>query len=94
MKFGTNTNTATSGSGRPCFLGELILSAGPVAGALPANGELLTVSKFPALFNLFGTTYGGDGKVFFGVPDMRSVAPNGFTYAVCVVGTTPTITSF
>lgn len=94
VKFGTNTNTATSGSGRACFLGELILSAGPVAGGLPANGELLQVSKFPALFSLFGTTFGGDGKVFFGVPDMRSVTPNGFNYSVCVVGTTPTITSF
>jgi Phage Tail Collar Domain/Collagen triple helix repeat (20 copies) len=93
-KLGTNTNNAAGGTGRTCFLGEIILSAGPIAGALPANGELIQVTKYNGLFQLLGTTYGGDGKLFFGVPDLRPAAPNGLTYSICVIGSTPTITSF
>ncbi|MFI5020211.1 MAG: phage tail protein [Alphaproteobacteria bacterium] len=39
------------------------------------NGQLLPISQFDALYNLLGTTYGGDGQTTFGVPDLRGRAP-------------------
>lgn len=43
------------------------------------NGQLLSVSEYPALFALLGTTYGGDGQVNFALPDLRSrVAVGGY----------------
>lgn len=88
--FGTNTNTASSGLSRACFLGEIMLSSGPVAGSLPASGQLVSVAKFLSLFQVIGTTYGGDGKTTFGIPDLRAAAPNGLTYSICVIGQAPT----
>ncbi len=35
------------------------------------NGSLLAISSNPALFSLLGTTYGGDGRTTFAVPDLR-----------------------
>ncbi len=47
------------------------------------NGQLLPINQNQALFSLLGTTYGGDGRVNFGLPDLRSRMPihqgNGFT---------------
>jgi microcystin-dependent protein len=55
---------------------------------MPASGQLLQISKFGALFQVLGTRYGGDGKTTFGIPDLRSTAPNGLTYAICTAGVT------
>jgi|SRR6185312_14514188 len=48
-----------------------------------ANGQLLPINQNQALFSLLGTTYGGDGRVNFALPDLRSRVPismgNGFT---------------
>jgi hypothetical protein len=85
-KFGTNTNTAASGISRTCFFGEIMLSAGPIAGQLPANGQLLPIIRYTSLFQVLGTKYGGDGVTTFGVPDLRAFAPNGLTYSICVSG--------
>jgi microcystin-dependent protein len=38
-------------------------------------GQLLAISQFDALYNLIGTTYGGDGVNTFALPDMRSRVP-------------------
>ena len=35
------------------------------------HGQLLQISQFDALFSLLGTTYGGDGRVTFGLPELR-----------------------
>ena len=35
------------------------------------DGQLLSVSSNSALFSLLGTTYGGDGRTTFGLPDLR-----------------------
>lgn len=35
------------------------------------NGQLLPINQNQALFSLLGTTYGGDGRVNFGLPDLR-----------------------
>ena len=49
------------------------------------DGSLLSISENETLFNLIGTTYGGDGQSTFGVPDLRGRIPlhmgNGFTLA-------------
>ena len=92
--FGTNTNIASSGLSRQCFLGEIMLSSGPVAGSLPASGQLVSVTKFLSLFQVIGTTYGGDGTNTFGIPDLRAAAPNGLTYSICVSGFAPTKVTF
>jgi len=39
------------------------------------NGQLLPLSQNTALFSLLGTTYGGDGKSNFGLPDMQGNVP-------------------
>ena len=47
------------------------------------NGQLLAINSNQALFALLGTTYGGDGRVNFGLPDLRRRIPismgSGFT---------------
>lgn len=39
------------------------------------NGQLLAISSNQALFSILGTTYGGDGRTTFGLPDLRGRAP-------------------
>jgi hypothetical protein len=90
-RFGTDTSMARNGHGRDCTLGEIILSAGSVANGVQANGQLLPINQNTALFSLLGTLYGGNGQTTFGIPDLRSVAPNGLTYSICMQGIFPTI---
>ena len=40
-------------------------------GTLEADGRLLPINQFSALFSLLGTTYGGDGRTTFALPDLR-----------------------
>src|ERR1700761_6179849 len=56
------------------FLSEIrLMSFGfPPKGYAQCNGQLLPINQNQALFSLLGTTYGGDGRVNFGLPDMRS----------------------
>jgi len=39
------------------------------------NGQLLPINQYQALFSLLGTTYGGDGRTSFGLPDLRGRVP-------------------
>jgi microcystin-dependent protein len=59
------------------FLGEIrIMSFGfPPKGWATCDGQLLPINQNQALFSLLGTTYGGDGRVNFGLPDLRSRTP-------------------
>lgn len=41
------------------------------------DGKLLQVNQYQALFSIIGTTYGGDGKTTFALPDLRGCAPIG-----------------
>lgn len=70
-------------------MGEIILSAGAVANGIPANGQVLPINQNQALFALLGTTYGGNGRTTFALPDLRSAAPNGLTYSICLFGIFP-----
>jgi len=88
--FGTDTQRASAGRGAECTLGEVILTAGSVShGQIIANGQLLDISQNSALFSLYGTIYGGDGRTTFGIPDLGAAAPNDLTYAICVFGLYP-----
>ncbi|NNE57679.1 MAG: phage tail protein [Hellea sp.] len=44
-------------------------------GFAEANGQLLAISQYSALFSLYGTIYGGDGRTTFALPDLRSRVP-------------------
>jgi microcystin-dependent protein len=59
------------------FLSEIrIMSFGfPPKGWALCNGALLPINQNQALFSLLGTTYGGDGRVNFGLPDLQGRAP-------------------
>ena len=67
------------------FLAELrIMSFGfPPKGWAQCNGQLLPINQNQALFSLLGTTFGGDGRVNFALPDLRGRVPmawgEGFT---------------
>ena len=59
------------------FVGEIrsvSYNFAPVGWAL-CNGQLLSISQNTALFSLLGTTYGGDGRTTFGLPDLRGACP-------------------
>src|SRR3954468_14967877 len=47
----------------------------PPKGWALTDGQLLPINQNQALFSLLGTTYGGDGRVNFGLPDLRSRTP-------------------
>ena len=47
----------------------------PPKGWALCNGQLLPINQNQALFSLLGTTYGGDGRVNFGLPDLRGRVP-------------------
>jgi Phage Tail Collar Domain len=90
--FGAKTNQATVGpNGAQCTLGEIILTAGKTAagGTIPANGQILSISKNAALFSLLGTKYGGNGTTTFALPNLRNAAPDGLSYSVCQAGIFP-----
>lgn len=59
------------------FLGEIRIFAGNFAprGWALCDGQLLAISQYDALFSLFGTIYGGDGRTTFGLPDLRGRLP-------------------
>jgi len=59
------------------FIGEVSLFAGHFAprGWAFCDGQLLQISQNSALFALLGTTYGGDGRTTFGLPDLRGRVP-------------------
>ncbi len=69
------------------YVGEIRMFAGNFApaGWMFCEGQLLPISEYETLFNLIGTTYGGDGQSTFALPDLRGRIPlhqgNGFVLA-------------
>lgn len=55
------------------FMGEIIMFGGNFAprGWALCDGQLLPISQHSALFSILGTTYGGDGRTTFALPDLR-----------------------
>ena len=59
------------------YVGQIIsvgFNFAPVGWQL-CDGSLLAISQYDALYNLLGTTYGGNGTTTFAVPDLRGRAP-------------------
>ncbi len=73
------------------YIGEIRMFAGnfaPVGWAF-CQGQLMPISENDTLFNLIGTTYGGDGQNTFALPDLQSrvpmhmgTGPNGQSYVI------------
>lgn len=69
------------------YVGEIRMFAGNFApaGWMFCEGQLLPISENETLFQLIGTTYGGDGQSTFALPDLRGRLPihegNGFILA-------------
>lgn len=69
------------------YIGEIRMFAGNFAplGWAMCNGQLLPISENETLFQLLGTTYGGDGEQTFALPDLQGRLPihqgNGFQQA-------------
>jgi microcystin-dependent protein len=63
---------AWAGGGQP-FVGEIMWVPYTFAprGWAQCNGQILPIAQNTALFSLLGTTYGGDGKSTFALPDMQ-----------------------
>jgi microcystin-dependent protein len=59
------------------YIGEIRMFGGNFApqGWAFCHGQLLAISENEALFNLIGTTYGGDGQDTFALPDLRGRVP-------------------
>lgn len=66
----------TGASAEP-FLGQVMITGNSFCarGWAEANGQLVAISTNEALFSLYGTTYGGDGRTTFGLPDLRGRVP-------------------
>jgi microcystin-dependent protein len=67
--------TQSSGGG-DTFIGQVGMFGGNFepSGYLAANGQLLLISQFSALFSVIGTTYGGDGVQTFALPNLSGRA--------------------
>ena len=61
------------------FIGQIVLFGGNFAprGWAKCEGQLLPIASNTALFSILGTTYGGDGRTTFALPDLRGRAPIG-----------------
>ena len=59
------------------FIGEIRMFGGSFApaGWALCQGQLMPISENDTLFNLIGTTYGGDGQETFGIPDLQGRLP-------------------
>lgn len=83
------------------FIGEIQMFAGNFAprGYALCDGQLLPVSQNSALFSLLGTTWGGDGRTTFALPDLRGRAcieagqsPGGANHVFGSLGGVETVT--
>ncbi|WP_436486954.1 phage tail protein [Chitinophaga sp. ARDCPP14] len=84
------------------FVGEIRIFAGNFAplGWAFCDGQLLPISENDVLFQLIGTTYGGDGQSVFALPDLRGRVPlhmgsdssSGLTYQIGEKGGEETVT--
>jgi microcystin-dependent protein len=77
------------------YVGEIIVSGNNFcpAGWLPLNGQLLPISENEFLFQLIGTTYGGDGEQNFALPTAKpviSATGAALTQCISLFGVFPT----
>lgn len=62
------------------FIGQIMPFVGNFAirGWAMCNGQLMSIAENTALFSIIGTTYGGDGRTTFALPDLRGRVPMHF----------------
>ncbi len=81
------------------YVGEVRMGGWNFApnGWMSCAGQLLPISENETLFNLIGTTYGGDGQTNFGLPNLQSRVPihlgtgSGSTYVLAETGGVETV---
>lgn len=78
---------AAQACGDGAYIGQVCFMATPFCphGTLEANGRAVNISQYQALYSLLATTYGGDGKATFNLPDLSGRSPRG-------LGTSPGLT--
>ena len=61
------------------YIGQVMMFGGIWAPRnwLLCQGQLLSIAQYNAFFSIIGTTYGGDGRTTFGLPDLRGRVPMG-----------------
>jgi microcystin-dependent protein len=78
------------------YVGEIRMFGGNFApsGWMFCEGQLMPISENETLFNLIGTTYGGDGQSTFALPDLRGRAPlhQGSGFVLAQTGGAETVT--
>ena len=83
------------------YLGEIRMFGGSFApaGWMTCDGQLLPISEYDMLFNLIGTTYGGDGQSTFALPNLSGRLPvhmgtgsTGTTYQIGEMAGVPSVT--
>ncbi|QAY77377.1 phage tail protein [Sphingosinicella sp. BN140058] len=83
------------------YVGEIRMFGGnfPPSGWLFCNGQVLPISENEALFQLIGTTYGGDGESTFALPNLQSRipihfgnGPSGIAYQIAEAAGVETVT--
>jgi microcystin-dependent protein len=78
------------------YVGEIRMFGGNFApaGWMFCEGQQLPISEYETLFQLIGTTYGGDGQTDFKLPDLRGRLPihQGSGFVLAEIGGTETIT--
>src|ERR1044072_7846274 len=82
------------------YVGEIRMFAGSFApaGWLFCSGQLLPIAENETLFQLIGTTYGGDGESTFALPNLQSRVPihqgtfSGTTFQLAETGGTESVT--
>ena len=80
-------DNASIGDG--CVMGQpqLFATTLPIEDALPADGRLLSIRAYSALFALYGSEFGGDRESTFALPTLS--APAGMQWVVCTQGFFP-----
>ena len=77
-------------------MGSILLFAGTFAPKnwMFCDGTLLPIMQNQALFSILGTTYGGDGRTTFALPNLAPVSNTGeaaeINYIICIMGVYPT----
>lgn len=80
------------------YIGEIRMFGGNFApeGWMFCNGQMLAISDYDTLFNLIGTTYGGDGQQNFALPNLQGRLPvhqgSGYNLAQSAGSETVTLT--
>ena len=78
MILGATAPTSAQASSSP-YLGDIMITGSNFCprGWAKTEGQLIAIAQNQSLFSLLGTTYGGDGRTTFGLPDIRGRAPTG-----------------